>query len=84
MAFQIRLGPRSGRTVLCNQCAVSAKESLRCSFCGRSEAEVAKLVAGPNAFICDRCVAICVDILAETKTRWGWLRRIKKIWQTLT
>jgi ClpX C4-type zinc finger len=37
--------------------------ALRCSFCGKSEHDVAKLVAGPNVFICDACVAMCVDVL---------------------
>jgi ATP-dependent Clp protease ATP-binding subunit ClpX len=32
------------------------KQPLRCSFCGRSEQQVARLVAGPNALICDQCV----------------------------
>ena len=36
---------------------------LHCSFCGKSEREVAKLVAGPNVFICDACVAMCVEVL---------------------
>ena len=39
------------------------KHSLRCSFCRRSEAEVAKLVAGPRVYICDRCVAIATEIM---------------------
>ena len=39
---------------------------VRCSFCGRTEDEVMKLIAGPQgAFICDECVAICSDIIAE-------------------
>jgi hypothetical protein len=38
---------------------------LRCSFCGRSEAEVRKLVAGALAFICDDCVAACTRIVHE-------------------
>jgi len=38
---------------------------LRCSFCGRSEDEVSKLVAGPKAYICDECVAIAVRIMKE-------------------
>jgi ATP-dependent Clp protease ATP-binding subunit ClpX len=37
---------------------------LRCSFCRRREAEVDKLVAGPRVYICDRCVAIAVDLMA--------------------
>jgi hypothetical protein len=37
--------------------------SLACSFCGRDESEVAKLVAGPRVYICDSCVAIAKDIM---------------------
>ncbi|MGC8502521.1 ATP-dependent Clp protease ATP-binding subunit ClpX [Desulfurella sp.] len=42
-----------------------AKEPLRCSFCGRSQDEVKKLIAGPGVYICDECVALCNNILAE-------------------
>ncbi|AEA33429.1 ATP-dependent Clp protease ATP-binding subunit clpX [Hippea maritima DSM 10411] len=38
---------------------------LRCSFCGRTQDEVRKLIAGPGVYICDECVALCEDILAE-------------------
>ncbi|MFA5250736.1 MAG: ClpX C4-type zinc finger protein [Parachlamydiales bacterium] len=38
-----------------------------CSFCGRTEDLVEKLIAGSNAFICDRCVEICSDILKKKK-----------------
>jgi len=38
---------------------------LTCSFCGRSAAEVAKLVAGPKVYICDRCVAIASRIMEQ-------------------
>jgi ATP-dependent Clp protease ATP-binding subunit ClpX len=38
---------------------------LACSFCGKRAAEVAKLVAGPRVYICDRCVALASRILAE-------------------
>lgn len=41
------------------------KESLRCSFCGRSQDEVKKLIAGPGVYICDECIALCNNILAE-------------------
>lgn len=37
----------------------------RCSFCGRSEEEVKKLIAGPNVYICDECVDVCESILAD-------------------
>lgn len=40
--------------------------NLRCSFCGRREAEVRKLVAGPRVHICDRCVAIARDLMEDT------------------
>jgi hypothetical protein len=39
------------------------RRSLRCSFCGKDENEVAKLVAGPHAYICDACVRIATDII---------------------
>jgi hypothetical protein len=39
-------------------------EALHCSFCGKSQQEVAKLVAGPFVFICDECVEMCNDIIA--------------------
>ena len=42
-----------------------AKKSLYCSFCGKDQYEVKKLVAGPTVFICDECVEICLDIIKE-------------------
>lgn len=41
------------------------KETLRCSFCGRTGDEVRKLVAGPNVYICDKCVEVCQNIIDE-------------------
>ena len=41
------------------------KETLRCSFCGKTQHEVKKLIAGPNVFICDECVGLCTDIIHE-------------------
>ena len=41
------------------------KESLYCSFCGKSQHEVKKLIAGPTVFICDECVELCMDIIKE-------------------
>jgi ATP-dependent Clp protease ATP-binding subunit ClpX len=43
------------------------EEILRCSFCNKSQREVKKLIAGPTVFICDECVDICIDILAEDR-----------------
>jgi hypothetical protein len=36
-----------------------------CSFCGKSQDEVVKLIAGPNVFICDECVSMCMDIVGK-------------------
>jgi ATP-dependent Clp protease ATP-binding subunit ClpX len=38
---------------------------LRCSFCGKGREEVRKLIAGPTVYICDECVDLCNDIIAE-------------------
>ena len=42
-----------------------AKNTLYCSFCGKSQHEVRKLIAGPNVFICNECVELCADIIKE-------------------
>ena len=42
-----------------------SKNTLYCSFCGKSQHEVKKLIAGPTVFICDECVALCMDIIRE-------------------
>ena len=41
------------------------KSTLYCSFCGKSQHEVRKLIAGPNVFICNECVELCADIIKE-------------------
>jgi ATP-dependent Clp protease ATP-binding subunit ClpX len=41
------------------------KEILHCSFCGKSQHEVRKLIAGPSVFICDECVDLCIEIIQE-------------------
>jgi len=41
------------------------KDSASCSFCGREEDAVEKLVSGPGAFICDKCVRLCIDIIQK-------------------
>ena len=54
-----------------------SKNTLYCSFCGKSQREVRKLIAGPTAFVCDECVELCMDIIGEenksslTKSRDG-------------
>ena len=42
-----------------------SKNTLFCSFCGKSQHEVKKLIAGPTVFICDECVELCMDIIKE-------------------
>ena len=43
----------------------NSKNTLYCSFCGKSQHEVKKLIAGPTVFICDECVELCMDIIKE-------------------
>ena len=43
----------------------TSKNTLYCSFCGKSQHEVRKLIAGPNVFICNECVELCMDIIHE-------------------
>jgi ATP-dependent Clp protease ATP-binding subunit ClpX len=47
--------------------ADDSKKTLYCSFCGKSQREVKKLVAGPAVFICDECIALCSDIVEEAE-----------------
>ena len=47
----------------------STSDVLRCSFCNKPQREVRKLIAGPNVYICDECVDICLDIIAEDRAR---------------
>jgi len=44
------------------------KDSLFCSFCGKNQKEVKKLIAGPTVFVCDECVELCMDIIKEDTT----------------
>ena len=39
------------------------KRAIRCSFCGKHQDQVAKIIAGPGAYICNECVHLCMDIL---------------------
>ncbi|MCG6962984.1 MAG: ATP-dependent Clp protease ATP-binding subunit ClpX [Acidobacteria bacterium] len=61
---------------------------LRCSFCGKSQHEVRKLIAGPTVYICNECVEVCLDIIAEdrsteTRTRQQVLPKPHEIKQHL-
>ena len=43
----------------------SGEKLLYCSFCGKSQHEVKKLIAGPSVFVCDECITLCNDIMRE-------------------
>ena len=49
-----------------------SKSTLYCSFCGKSQHEVRKLIAGPTVFICDECVELCMDIIREETKSTGF------------
>ena len=48
------------------------KDSLFCSFCGKNQKEVKKLIAGPTVFVCDECVELCMDIIKEDNKNNKW------------
>lgn len=54
---------------------MSKNDIVRCSFCGKSQSQVKQLIAGPNIFICDQCVALCNEIIKDEqdkeKSRFG-------------
>ncbi|WP_323785889.1 ATP-dependent Clp protease ATP-binding subunit ClpX [Thalassovita sp.] len=50
---------------MANSTGGDSKNTLYCSFCGKSQHEVRKLIAGPTVFICDECVELCMDIIRE-------------------
>jgi hypothetical protein len=56
------------------------REALSCSFCGRTEQEVEKLLAGAaGGLICDSCVAACVDILGRERRAPAWRRTVARV-----
>ena len=44
------------------------KKQLRCSFCGKAQEQVRRLVAGPGVYICDECIELCQEIIEEDTT----------------
>lgn len=59
---------------------MAAREGgLHCSFCGKGQREVKKLIAGPNVYICDECIQLCNDIIAEEVEKEDLLEPSKKI-----
>ncbi|MCV2869672.1 ATP-dependent Clp protease ATP-binding subunit ClpX [Defluviimonas sp. WL0002] len=56
---------------MANNSGGESKNTLYCSFCGKSQHEVRKLIAGPTVFICDECVELCMDIIREESKTTG-------------
>ncbi|PWR03437.1 ATP-dependent Clp protease ATP-binding subunit ClpX [Meridianimarinicoccus roseus] len=56
---------------MANNTSGDGKNTLYCSFCGKSQHEVRKLIAGPTVFICDECVELCMDIIREETKSTG-------------
>ncbi|MCF6443727.1 ATP-dependent Clp protease ATP-binding subunit ClpX [Nereida sp. MMG025] len=56
---------------MANASGGDSKNTLYCSFCGKSQHEVRKLIAGPTVFICDECVELCMDIIREETKATG-------------
>jgi len=53
------------------------RKTLNCSFCGKSQHAVRKLIAGPSVYICDECVEICLDIIREEAPIWKVLTLLR-------
>ena len=57
------------------------KGQLKCSFCGKTQEQVRKLVAGPGVYICDECIELCTEIVEE-ELRNGRRSRIPRCSKT--
>lgn len=47
---------------------IEDKSNIRCSFCGKSQSEVQRLVAGPGVYICNECIELCQEIIEDDYT----------------
>src|SRR5437762_13292272 len=61
---------------------------LKCSFCGKSQKQVKKLIAGPGVYICDECIDLCNEIIEEelaesSEVRWDELPKPREIYEFL-
>ena len=54
---------------------MTSDKHLRCSFCGKSKESVKKFISGPNVYICNECISLCNEILAEEEEREARNRR---------
>ena len=48
---------------------MSSEDQLRCNFCGKSKESVRKFISGPSVYICNECISLCNEILAEEEER---------------
>jgi len=64
-----RIDSQNSNAAACPQNQTPQEKLLYCSFCGKSQHDVQKLVAGPAVFICDECIDLCVDIVDEQLLR---------------
>ena len=55
-----------------------AEKLIRCSFCGKTQAQVKRIMSGPNAYICNECIEICKDLLDEERAEEARSRGKKK------
>ena len=65
-----------------------SNEQLLCSFCGKSQRQVKKLIAGPGVYICDECIDLCNEIIEEelaesSEVRWEDLPKPREIYEFL-
>ena len=56
----------------------STEKNLYCSFCGKSQHEVKKLIAGPSVFICDECIDLCNDIIRDEVKQEGGVQEVRE------
>jgi hypothetical protein len=63
-APKMSAGERKAREALTKAFGRGLPKTLHCSFCGKSQHQVQKLIAGPRVFICDECVGLCTQIIA--------------------
>jgi ATP-dependent Clp protease ATP-binding subunit ClpX len=68
----MRTGQDKGPSLMSTNSGSDSKNTLYCSFCGKSQHEVRKLIAGPTVFICDECVELCMDIIREETKSTGF------------
>src|SRR6478752_8831219 len=94
-SWQTRLGPSGPAEAQDRErgAATVAKfgdggELLKCSFCGKSQKQVKKLIAGPGVYICDECIDLCNEIIAEelsetSEVRWEELPKPREVYDVL-